>query len=127
MRTCLERYSMDGMNGQNGRHQMEVRSDYQRTNQYSATHPDALATGDAQGKGTGHGGHSHWLPNCNSQMGVFNYSNFDTALSSGAGNDADNNARNTAIVRSLYGPTNPYDTTIVDTSLNVAEGQYVVS
>ena len=28
-------------------------NDYFQTNQYNATHPDALATGDAQGKGTG--------------------------------------------------------------------------
>lgn len=121
MRTCLEKYSMDG------RHTMEVRSDYQRSNQYSETHQNALATGDSKGKGTGHGGHSHWLPNCNSQMGVFNYSNFDTALGSGAGNNVDNEARNTSIVRSLYGPTTPYGASIIDTSMNVAEGQYVVS
>ena len=28
-------------------------NDYKEVNQYSGTHPDALATGDAQGKGTG--------------------------------------------------------------------------
>ena len=121
MRTCLEKRSMDA------RHEQEVRSHYQRTNQYSGTHPDALATGDAQGKGTGHGGHSHWLPDCNSQINVFNYSNFDTALSSGAGNKADNEMRNESIVRSMYGPENPYGPEYVDTSMNVAEGQYVVS
>lgn len=126
MRTCLEIYSMDGINKENGRHQMELRSDYQRTKQYSVTHKDALATGDMQGKGTGSAGHSHWLPNCTSQMGVYNFSNFDTAISFGAGNDADNNARNEAITRSLYGPMNRYDATIVDTSMNVAEGQYVI-
>ncbi len=118
MRSCLEIYSMDA------RHDMETRSDYTRLNKYSSTHPDALATGDRQGKGTGHGGHGHWLPNCTSQMGIFNYSNFDTAVSSGAGNDLDNIARNETITRSLYNPANPYGD--IDTSMNVLEGQYVV-
>jgi hypothetical protein len=31
-------------------------NDYFQTNQYSATNPDALATGDVQGKGTGNDG-----------------------------------------------------------------------
>lgn len=135
MRSCLEIYSMDA------RHVMETRSDYQRVNKYSETHPDALApdysngqgrihtTDDGSvytmGKGTGHGGHSHWLPHCTSQIGVFDYSNFDTALASHAGNELDNTARNEAIVRSLYGPNNPYGS--IDTALNVQEGQYVIS
>lgn len=118
MVSCLETYSMAE------RHIEEVRSDYQRTNQYSATHPDALATGDAQGKGTGHGGHSHWLPNCTSQIGVFNFSNFDTAIASGAGNDADNAARLQTLTWSLYNDANPYG--FIDTTANVLEGQFVL-
>lgn len=118
MRSCLEIYSMDA------RHEMETRSDYNRLNQYSANHPDALATGDRQGKGTGHGGHGDWLPHCTSQIGMFDYSNFDTALSSGAGNDLDNQARNEMLTRSLYSPNNPYGK--VDTTLNVLEGQFVI-
>lgn len=118
MRSCLEIYSMDE------RHVEEIRSDYQRTNQYSDTHPDARATGDAQGKGTGHGGHGHWLPNCTSQIGVFNFSNFDTAISSGAGNNADNAARLETLTRSLYNNDNPYGT--IDTTLNQLEGQFVL-
>lgn len=130
MRSCLEIYSMDGSTTMPyGRHQQEIRSDYQRTNQYSETHPDALSPlhdggvgRKGQGKGTGHGGHSHWLPNCQGQLGVFNYSNFDTAISSGAGNEDDNNARNIALTRSLYNDTNPYG--FIDTTLNRQEGQY---
>ena len=52
MKSCLEKRSMEE------RHVEEVRSDYNRENVYSVTHPDALATGDAQGKGTGYGGHT---------------------------------------------------------------------
>lgn len=127
MRTCLEIRSMDA------RHEMEVRSDYQRTNQYNASHPDALATGDWQGKGTGHPGHSHWLPDCTLPTGLFNYSNFDTAYESHAGNgdertpNTDNWARLQMMTRSLYSSVNQYSENIIDTSANVEEGQYVES
>lgn len=106
------------------RHIEEVRSDYNREDQYSASHPDALATGDKQGKGTNSPGHSFWLPNCNGQIGIINYSNFDTDISSGAGNIDDNDARNTAMTRSLYTPENPYSANMIDTSANIAEGQF---
>lgn len=127
MQTCLEIRSMEA------RHEMEVRSDYQRTNQYNATHPDALATGDWQGKGTGHPGHSFWLPNCNLPTNLFNYSNFDTDPQSHPGNgdertpNTDNWARLQMMTRSLYNSNSPYDENIIDTSANVAEGQYVES
>lgn len=106
------------------RHIQEVRSDYQRDNQYSATHPDSLAS-SGNGKGTGHGGHTHWLPNCRGTIGIINYSNFDTAISSGAGNDCDNIAREKALARSLYNEGNVYSALLVDTSRNVREGQFV--
>lgn len=120
MQSCLEKYSIDE------RHTELVRNDYTRYDEYSATHKDALATGDKRGKGTNHGGHTFWLPNCNGALGVFNYSNFDTSPNSGAGNDADNEARNTAMVRSLYNYDKQYSARLVDTSLNVIEGQYRV-
>lgn len=119
MRSCLEIYSMDA------RHTMETRSDYTRENQYSETHKDAKSTGDRQGKGTGHGGHGHWLPHCTSQIGVFDYSNFDTAIESKAGDDLDNEARNLALTRSLYDVYHPYQAP--DTNLNVLEGQFVLN
>lgn len=120
MQSCLEKRGIDE------RHVEIVRSDYTRDNQYSATHPDALATGDAQGKGTGHGGHTFWLPDCNGQMGVFNYSNFDTNPASGAGNDVDNETRKTAMARSMFNAEYSYSAKIVDTTKNVREGQYVM-
>lgn len=120
MQTCLERISISE------RKVETIRSDYQRDNQYSATHPDALATGDAQGKGTAHGGHSHYLPNCNGTLGIINYSNFDTNPASGAGNNVDNETREVAMARSLYNYENAYSARIVDTTLNLREGQYRV-
>lgn len=125
MQSCLEKVSMDGTtNMPYGRHQQILRSEYSTNNEYSVVHPNALADGDRRGRGTGHGGHGFWLPNCNSQLGVFNYSNFDTGLESGAGNSIDNEARNTALTRSLYTQQNQYGN--VDTSLNVLEGQVII-
>jgi len=119
MRTCLEKVSMDS------RHTQEVRSDYNRDNQYSATHEDALAGGKL-GRGTGHGGHTFWLPNCNGTIGIINYSNFDTNPASMAGTDIDNETRNIAMARSLYNYENQYSARIIDSSMNIREGQYVV-
>jgi len=107
------------------RHTQEVRSDYNRDNQYSATHEDALAGGKL-GRGTGHGGHTFWLPNCNGTIGIINYSNFDTSPSSMAGTDIDNETRNIAMARSLYNYENQYSARIIDSSMNIREGQYVV-
>lgn len=119
MRTCLEKVSMDS------RHTQEVRSDYNRDNQYSATHEDALAGGKL-GRGTGHGGHTFYLPNCNGTIGIINYSNFDTNPASMAGTDIDNETRNIAMARSLYNYENQYSARIIDSSMNIREGQYVV-
>lgn len=118
MQSCLEFVSIEQ------RHIQEAKSDYQRNNQYSALHPDALAS-SGNGKGTGHGGHSHWLPNCRSSIGIINYSNFDTAISSGAGNDCDNMAREKSLARSLYNDANVYSLQLVNTRSNVMEGQFV--
>lgn len=120
MQSCLEFVSMDA------RHIQAARSDYQKTvNEYNATHPDALAS-SGNGKGTQHGGHTHWLPNCRGKIGVIDYRNFDTNIDSGAGNDCDNAARARTIQRSLYnGSTRPYSALLVDTAANVREGQFV--
>lgn len=120
MQSCMEYESM------NARHTQEARSDYQRNNQYSALHKDAKSDGDIFGKGTGHGGHGHWLPNCKGTIGVINYSNFDTAITSGAGNCDDNRAREISLARSVYNDNNVYSSLLVNTSANVREGQYVM-
>lgn len=118
VQSCLEYVSM------NARHEQESRSDYQRDNQYSALHPDALAK-SGNGKGTRHGGHGHWLPNCRGVIGIIDYRNFDTAVSSHAGNDCDNAARTTALARSLYNQKNQYSSLSVNTRKNVKDGQFV--
>ena len=120
MQSCLEKRGIEE------RHEEIVRNDYTRDNQYSSTHPNALATGDEKGKGTGHGGHTYFLPNCNGPMGVFDYSNFDTNPASGAGGKTDNETRKVAMARSVFNAENAYSAKIVDTTKNVREGQYVM-
>lgn len=120
MQSCLEKQSITERNEE------IVRNDYNKENQYSVTSKDALADGDAQGKGTGSAGHSHYLPNCNGSIGMINYSNFDTSPDSGAGNGDDNEARNKAMTRSLYNPETPYTMTSVVTDVNRQDGQYQV-
>ena len=70
--TCLEKRGIEE------RHNEIVRSDYNIEDEYSAKHKDAISDGDALGKGTNHGGHGHFLPDCNMNTTTYNYSNFDT-------------------------------------------------
>lgn len=121
MRSCLEKVSMDE------RHEELVRNEYNSDNAYDAKHPNArnIDEGDDnRGKGTGSSGHSHWLPDCTGTLGIINYSNFDTDVSFHAGNRDDNDARNKSLTRSLYNADSPYSANLIDTSQNVAEGQY---
>lgn len=123
MRTCLEKISMDE------RHEELLRNEYNPDNEYSASHQNALNINngdDNRGKGTGSSGHGYWLPDCTGQIGVINYSNFDTDISFNAGNRSDNDARTQSLTRSLYNHTNEYSYSLIDTSANVAEGQYKI-
>ena len=121
--TCLEKRGMEE------RHQEITRSDYNIENQYSATHPDAISDGDAQGKGTGHGGHTHFLPDCTKPTTTINYSNFDSENGGGYYDIEGRNGisgRKRAMATSLYNKEVQYGPTLVDTSANVADGQYYV-
>lgn len=120
MISCLEKVSREE------RHDEIVRNTYTINDQYSATHKNALSGDTSNGKGTGHGGHMFWLPNCNGSMGSFNFSNFDTAITSNAGNKDDRNARNIAIARSLYDATNQYKASEISTQNNIMDGQYFI-
>jgi len=66
-------------------------NDYKPVDPYSATHPDALATGDAQGKGTGNDG-------------LLNAYDFT------AGNNTDVKERASEIAINFYKSQNPYTT-----------------
>ena len=69
------------------RNRLFPRNDYNLTNEYSAVNPDALATGDEQGKGTG------------GDLDVFNQQ---------AGNNIDIAERNTEIAINPYNSNRTY-------------------
>lgn len=111
------------------RHIQNAKQDYTRNNQYNDIHPDALATGDQDGKGTGHGGHTHYLPDCNGILNDFtrSRSQLDTDIRSGAGNCQDNSARNIMFARSVFSPVREYSKDLIDSTMNIAEGQYTTN
>lgn len=121
--TCLEKRGMEE------RHAEIARSDYNIDNQYSATHKDALSDGDPQGKGTGHGGHTHWLPDCTLPTSYINYSNFDTE---NGGGEYDIHGRNDvggrekALASSMYNKEMPYGLSLINTQASVNDGQVVI-
>jgi len=120
--TCLE------INALEKRHEELVRNDYTDNNEYSQVHPDALSTGDPLGKGSGHGGHTHSVPNCNLPKGMMDYSNFDTDPDR-IGGLYDREGRMGVGGRrflqniSLYNEDNEYGPNSVDTSANRLDGQ----
>jgi len=119
--TCLEKRGMEE------RHQEITRSDYNIEDQYGPTHKDAISDGDAQGKGTGHGGHTHFLPDCTKPINMINYSNFDSENGGGYYDIEGRNGisgRKRALATSLYNKETEYGPKLVDTSKNVADGQY---
>lgn len=121
--TCLEKRGMEE------RHEEITRSDYNINNPYSETHKDALSDGDAQGKGTGHGGHTHFLPDCTKPTTTIDYSNFDTQNGGGCFDIEGRNGisgRNRAMATSMYNKENEYGAKLVNTEANVNEGQYFV-
>lgn len=124
MRSYLEIFSMDGStNLPYGRHQQLLRNEYGRENQYDYNHPNARNT-SGRGKSTGVvGGTQNWLPNLTGQIGIFNFSNFDTSLASNAGCEADVNARIQMLNRSMYTEEHPYEGSF-DTTQSILEGQF---
>lgn len=118
------------------RDELLVRNDYTKNEEYNETHKDAISDGDPQGKGTGHGGHTHVIPNhelaLNDENSVwyspYNYSQFDTEHGGGQYDIEGRNGiggRNWIKAISKFNEENQYGLNYVDTSLNVAEGQYV--
>ena len=106
-----------------------VRNDYNKQDEYSATHKDALSDGDVQGKGTGSGGHTHFLPSPNSPKNAINYSNFDTTHGGGKYDIEGRNGiggRNRMMAYCLYNKDNPYSPELIETDENIADGQYQI-
>lgn len=122
--SCLEKRGYDE------RHVEIARSDYNIENQYSATHSDALSNGDPQGKGAGHGGHSHWLPDCTKPTNMIDYSNFATSPEDKIGGEYDIDGRagipgrKTQMARSLYNHLESYGANLINTEKNIQDGQW---
>lgn len=116
MQSCLEKRGIDER--ENEINQLH----YNINNQYSALHSDALSNGDPYGKGTGHGGHTHVLPDCSKPDGMIDYSQLDTFRGGGS---CDIAARDNMINISMYNHEAPYSANLVDTHENVRQGQFV--
>ena len=123
MQSCLEKKGIDA------RHEEIVRSDYNIENEYSAQHPDAISNGDVLGKGTGHGGHTHWLPDCNKPTTTIDYSNFDTTHGGGVYDIEGRNdigGRKKAMASCMYNEEHQYGANLIDTEENIKQGQFHV-
>ena len=123
--TCLEKVGIEK------RHDTIVRNDYNIEDQYSQLHKDALSDGDPLGKGSGHGGHTHYVPDCSKPSSMMDYSNFDTEASN-IGGSYDINGRNGVGGRnflktiSIYNEENQYGPNLIDTTANEQDGQIII-
>lgn len=131
MQSCLE------VRGIEERNVEIIRNDYSKVDQYSAAHPDAISNGDPQGKGSGHGGHTHSIPNCRLPKTMMDYSNFDTHAQNlggsydiGLGGVSYNGrlgGREFLKNISVYNENNAYGSdVIVETIANIQDGDQVV-
>lgn len=121
--TCLEKKGIES------RSETLIRNDYNKSEEYSAQHKDALSDGDPLGKGTGHGGHGHWLPDCSKGQTMIDYSNFDTENGGGLYDIEGRNGkggRNWLKNISLYNENDQYGPNSVDTTANQLDGQIVL-
>ena len=121
MQSCLEKKGIEE------RKEHIVRSDYNIEDQYSANHSDAKSNGDPRGKGTGHGGFSHWLPDCSKPSSMIDYSNFDTTNGGGSFDIDGRNGiggRNYLKTISMYNENYQYGSHLVNTEENLNQGQY---
>lgn len=124
--SCLEKRGIDE------RENEISRSDYNAKDPYGPTHPDAMSDGDPQGKGTGHGGHTAWQPDCTKPTNMIDYSNFDTfstedhtigGLYDIKGRN-DVGGREKSMASSMFNHERPYGAELVNTTENVLLGQY---
>ena len=122
MQTNLEK------RGISARNETSVRNDYNKADEYSVNHDDALSTGDVKGKGTGKGGHVHTTPD-GSKKSAIDYSKFDTGAAGGLYDVEGRNGlggRNFLTSISLYNEQNEYGAHMIDMSANLADGQIIM-
>lgn len=115
--TRLEREAIES------REELLVKNDYQRgDNEYSENHPDAKSDGDPLGKGVGTAATPYLLPNEKASKTSYT----PTIRTDDGGGGLDVAQRNLLKGINIYSALNAYGPDSVDTSKNVADGQYVV-
>lgn len=108
----------------NTREDLLVKNDYQRgDNEYSENHKDAKSDGDPLGKGVGTAATPYLLPNEKASKTSYT----PTIRTDDGGGGLDVAQRNYLKEINTYSQLNAYGVDSVDTSKNVAEGQYVVT
>jgi hypothetical protein len=123
MQSKLEKVAIDK------REEDMAKSEYNIVEPYSTIHTNAISDGDTKGKGTNHGGHTHFLPDKNKPSTTIDYSNFDTK---NGGNTYDIEGRNNISGRkrltaySLYNKDYSYGAHLINTEENQRNGQYRV-
>lgn len=105
-------------------------NDYQKgaDGEYNETNPDALATGDPFGKGTGVSMGVASRPGESTSKAI-SYTNVNTKDGGGQYDVEGRNGvggRNRLMLMNLYQPDEQYGVDSVDTSKNVTDGQFVV-
>jgi hypothetical protein len=115
--------------------------DYNEENQYNASHKDALADGDKKGKGTGDSLSALSIPGTkgthatSTKMGIAVNTDtsagnlYDTDGTKGVQGAFQGDAGRKYLMSgslNLYTPNNEYGVNSIDTSANVAAGQYTV-
>lgn len=102
--------------------------------EYSNTNKDAMSGDHPLGKGTGHGGHLHDVPDPTKSKTGYSYRNFDTdkdhvgGLYDRMGIDKTgmNAGRNFLLNINVFDPEHEYGINYVDTTANRQDGQIVV-
>ena len=105
------------------RPELEMMNIYQDdVNEYSSEHKNAKSDGDVKGKGVGTSTHPYLLPNENDSKTSYK----PTLITSEGGGAIDIAKRDELQNINIYNELNQYGPNSVDTSKNVADGQYVV-
>ena len=105
------------------RPELEMMNTYQdEFNEYSENHKNAKSDGDVKGKGVGTASNPYLLPNENESKTSYK----PTLITDQGGGAIDIQQRALLEGINIYGPDNQYGPNSVDTSANVADGQYVV-
>ena len=130
MQTLLEKQGIESRkeNINNNNVISPVLGGYNKNDEYSSIHKNALSDGDVQGKGTSNGGHTHTTPNPNKPKAI-DYASFNTG---NGGNTYDidgkdgKGGRNFLKTISLYNEENQYGAHMIDTSANKVDGQIIM-